>query len=91
MAQLFDANDIINIVNAEEKNLGFFLIEINHRTTGYEICACYDEVVGGHNVLVIFRRDILHLSRYYSRDEVGHLIQVLSTIYKNIKMPDGDN
>lgn len=87
MAQIFDANQIIKIINEEQSGLGFFLLEINDRVTGYEICAAYDENVGGHNVVVIFRRDILHLSRFYSRDEVGRLIEVLSTIYKNIKLP----
>jgi hypothetical protein len=84
MARNFDSDQIIDLINSNSQSLGFYLLEVNDRPHGYQICAATDIKIAGHTVSLIFRRDIIHVSRLYDREEIGRLVDVLATIHKNI-------
>jgi len=83
--RLFTSDQIIKIINDQSQNLDYYLIEVADKIAGYRICAATDiSMPNGLETCVIFKQDILHLSRFYSREEVGNLIRMLSTIRQNI-------
>jgi len=64
--------------------LGFYLIEYADNTTGYSVDACFDKEIAGHSTQIIFKKDLFHLTRYYTREEVAEVIKMLSIIHHNI-------
>lgn len=84
MAQLLTSDQIIALINQQSQILGFYLMEVADKISGYQICACHDTTINGQEVIIMFKRDLLHLSRYYTRDEVAEMIKMLSTVLQNI-------
>ena len=84
MARVLNSDQIIDLINSEARSLGFFIIEVNERHSGYSICAGIEVEASGHTATLIFRRDIFHVSRLYSREDVADTVKVLTTIRDNI-------
>jgi hypothetical protein len=84
MARLLTSDQIIDLVNQERDALGFYIIEVADRISGYRVNAVFDRIIAGHSTTITFREDILFTTRYYDRDEVAGIIKMLAAIYENI-------
>lgn len=81
---MFSSDQVIDIINSESDKLGFYFLEVNDRPNGYQVCAVADFVVAGHSVSIIFRKEVISVSRLYSREELAKMIEVISSIYNNL-------
>ena len=84
MARNFTSDQVINLIGEQAPVLGFYITGYADTFFGYMINAVMDVTLAGIPCQLVFKRDILHVSRLYSSEEIADMVKMLSATRDNI-------
>ena len=84
MARNFTSDQVINLIGEQAPVLGFYITGYADTFFGYMINAVLDVTLAGIPCQLVFKRDILHISRLYSSEEIADMVKMLSATRDNI-------